>query len=162
MGVHNTGGKRRRCEYNPTRFLSHVYGKDSNIVKYKTFVLQRNENDLTSPLFEHASQFVYDPSRYEHSAESKEPAPRNPIELADDAYWTNAQKVLVDSKSWVELHSSMTQYYREDRIKKVRAASVLQKWIRRFLMNSFNFERKMKQVDQQARHKLQEKVRDNT
>jgi hypothetical protein len=155
------GTKNFHSNYDPTKFLSHIYGRDSNIVKYKTFVLQRNEQDYTTSLYDHSHSSVYDPNRFDpsYSAYGEEMAPKSAIEVAEDAYWNNAQKVLVDTKSWVELQSSMTQYYKVDRAKKIRAAQVLQKWIRRFLMSSFNFERKMKHIDTTARTKLQEKVR---
>jgi hypothetical protein len=148
------GAKQFHSNYNPIKFLSHVYGPNSNIVRYKAFVIERNESDLELPLSEGAQQVMYNPDKFE----STETVAVNPIEVAEEKYWQNAQKVLLDTKSWVELPTAMGWYYRSDRAKKIRAASVLQRWIRKFLNNTFDFERSMKKVDTAARNKLQEKV----
>ena len=150
------GAKQFHSNYNPMKFLSRVYGADSNIVKYKAFVLERNETDVSSSLYEHSHQAVYNPH---HRAEStSEHAGPSSAEAAHDAYWNHAQRVRLDTKSWVELPTAMSWYYKTDRVKKMRAAMVLQKWIRKFLSSTFDFERAMKRVDSVARTRLQEKV----
>jgi hypothetical protein len=143
------GAKQFHSNYNPTKFLSHIYGKDSNIVLYKAYVLDRQQSDD----YNNRSKNTQNETNM-----SAEDAQKTHIERLHDAYWSSAQRVLVDTKTWVDLPSAMSQFYKADRQKKVRAASVLQKWIRKFLSSTFDFARAMKKVDTMARKKLQEKV----
>lgn len=147
------GTKQFHSNYNPLKFLGKIYGPDSNIVRYKAFVLERNESEVPCGLYEQSQQA-------QHGSKDSHPddVHKTSTERAHDDYWNSAQRVLVDTKSWVQLPSAMTKYYKGDRTKKIRAAMVLQKWIRKFLNSTFDFERAMKRIDQVARNKLQEKV----
>jgi len=146
----NLGAKQFHSNYNPTKFLSHIYGPGSNIVRYKAFVLERQQ-----------SEDYFDRTNAKHHGDSymsADDAQKTHIERLHDQYWSSAQQVLVDTKTWMGLPSAMAYYYKNDRLKKIRAASVLQKWNRKFLSSTFDFERAMKKVDATARNKLQEKV----
>ena len=75
----------------------------------------------------------------------------------EEIYWDVAQKLLINTKSWVELPQIMDEFEVRDVHKKVEAARVLQKWIRKHLEKRFNYERAMRRVDRLARTKLEEK-----
>jgi hypothetical protein len=151
------GRKYFKSSYDPTKFLSHIYGRKSNIVRYKAFVIESQEHEISSSFSARRTQaqpqFSLSGDTHAHTAEEK-----SAMEIAHDQYWSDAQRVLVDTRSWSELPSSMMPYIRGDRKKKIKAAMVLQKWIRKFLNSTFDFERAMKKIDSMARTKLQEKV----
>eukprot|EP00600_Ochromonadales_sp_CCMP1393_P014448 CAMPEP_0174996962 /NCGR_PEP_ID=MMETSP0005-20121125/690_1 /TAXON_ID=420556 /ORGANISM="Ochromonas sp., Strain CCMP1393" /LENGTH=1016 /DNA_ID=CAMNT_0016251437 /DNA_START=254 /DNA_END=3301 /DNA_ORIENTATION=+ len=148
---HDMHDKQFLYGYDPTKFLSFVYGPRSNIVQLKTITLSKQG-------FIGAEQKA---KQAEALLSGRELAPElvvDPIEKAHDEYWDNAQRVLLHTKSWVELPSAMNAFYSTDRSKKISAALVLQKWIRKFLNSTFDYERAMKKVDLAARTKLQEKL----
>lgn len=80
------------------------------------------------------------------------------LDIADDHYWGAAQQVLVNTRSWVELPTAMSEFKRIDLRKKLSAVLILQKWMRKTIDANFKYERAMKKVDLAARLKLEEKV----
>lgn len=154
------GAKQFHSSYNPLKFLSNIYGPQSNIVRYKAFVLERNESEVSCSMYAQSQQAqAHTGGGRGDQTSAEQEAAKSTAERLHDDYWSSAQRVLLDTKSWVQLPSAMAQYYTGDRSKKIRAAIVLQRWIRRFLNATFDFERAMKKIDQTARNKLQEKVR---
>jgi len=135
---------------NPLHFLSALYGRDSPVVRFKMESIQRH-------LREEADE-VGDTPFFAKDGDSNHVEAKDPLERTHDEYWTTAQKVLLDTKTWTELPSAMNTYYYRDRGRKMKAALVLQKWIRRFLNATFDYERAMKKVDVVARTKLQDKL----
>uniref|UniRef100_A0A7S3MDG9 Uncharacterized protein n=1 Tax=Spumella elongata TaxID=89044 RepID=A0A7S3MDG9_9STRA len=131
--------------------MSRIYGANSNIVRYKAFVLESQQSDDALE-YNHANHHNQDNSW------STEEQHKSLIERLHDQYWNSAQRVLVNTQSWQELPSAMAPYHRHDRQKKVQAALVLQRWIRKYLSTTFDFARAMKRVDAMARKKLQEKL----
>jgi hypothetical protein len=136
----------------PVQFLSALYGRDSKVVRYKAESIARHLHDDADEVGD-TPFLVKDDSHVDAT---------NPTELAHDEYWHTAQKILLNTRSWAELPSAMGAYYSRDRGRKVKAALILQKWIRKFLNATFDYERAMKKVDVMARTKLQDKVTSET
>ena len=138
-------------------FLSSIYGKNSLIVKYKNALKNRKEliknaiNNRYNILSKVKNNIDDNNNIYKEKKLTK-------LEMMHNNYWDIASRLLVPSTSWRELNSSMTYYLDIDYEKKWNAIKIIQKWVRRFIINNFNYERSMKIIDDDARLKLSHKV----
>lgn len=138
-------------------FLISIYGKNSLIVKYKNALKNRKEliknaiNNRYNILSKVKNNINDNNNIYKEKKLTK-------IEMMHNNYWDIASRLLVPSTSWRELNSSMTNFLNMNYIKKLNAIKIIQKWVRRFIINNFNYERSMKIIDEDARLKLSHKV----
>lgn len=125
-----------------TCFLSRIYGADSPITLLKAETEQLHRTAISDG----------QPTQMSKDAEIE----KGPLEILDDAYWDQVQRVRVSTKSWVHLTSAMTDYYGHDINKKIIAACIMQRAVRRFLrvQKYFTFEKAMKEVDEKEATKI--------
>lgn len=136
------------------KFLSNIYGCDSPIVKMKNRSRSPSPTNATAPK---PSVLSRRPTFLTSDGESVA-VDKPKLEDLESIYWDVAQKVLVKAHVWSELPQVMETFEDKDTEKKLKAALVLQKWMKRGIEARFNFNRAMKKVDDKAQLKLVEKA----
>jgi hypothetical protein len=134
------------------KFLGNIYGYDSPIVRMRS----RSPSPVVSPKSK-PSQSSKKPTFVTTGAELMEDDTET-LEDLEAKYWDAAQQVLVKSQVWSELPQVMEIYEEIDTEKKLKAALVLQKWMKKGIDARFNFNRAMKKVDEKAQIRLEEKA----
>lgn len=138
----------------PAKFLGNIYGYDSPIVTMR----RRPKSHSPSPSPKTKPPLSRKPTTFLTSmGDTKEENAGN-LEGLESEYWDAAQKILIKSHVWSELPQVMETYEDIDADKKLKAALVLQKWMKKGVEARFNFNRAMKKVDQKAHVRLEEKA----
>lgn len=141
---------------NPVKMLSNIYGADSNIVIHKKHIMKRQEQQNQLDSFTTQEQISNYFEQIQHTTEGT--TTKNPIDRSHNEYWDQAGMLLVSTSAWSSLNTSMAHYLAKSKEKKVSAALVIQKCVRRYIAKIFNYERAMKKVDENCRMRLWMKV----
>jgi hypothetical protein len=132
-------------------FLGKIYGRESSITKLRAETMASNKPRERSKSPEHNRPATFVTTS---SEEVDNDAPTS-LEVLEEKYWGQAQKVLVNTKVWSQLPNRMEEFENKDSDRKLHAVQILQRSVKRYINNKFNFSRAMKSVDDKARAKLE-------
>lgn len=93
-----------RCEGNDVKFLKHVYGVDSIVYQKAKMAADAQAEEVKKNV---SKDLLY---LSEVEAPTVNEAPKSTLDEAENAYWDAANMVLIDTKAWVNLSSSMERY----------------------------------------------------
>jgi hypothetical protein len=152
------------------KFLANVYGRDSPIVTITEELLemQRVSQSVSAPSVnggsffregsnnEFAEGFGASSMNHNHSHTSIEPQTAL-LNNMENHYWDVAQRLLIPSQCYGEIHNVMEEYMEKDVEKKFQAAAKLQGFMKKRIAKFFSFPREFKKVDTKTKGKLEAK-----
>lgn len=90
-----------RSEGNDVKFLKHVYGADSLVYQKAKMAADAQAEEVRKNI---SKDLLY---LSEVEAPATHEVPQTPLMEAENAYWDAANQVLVNTKAWAQLSSSM-------------------------------------------------------
>ncbi len=116
------------------QFIEKLYGTDSIIYKKKQEVqlLRDAQIGIEKPPIEYHDIITH-----------------NRLDIANTKYWDKAQQLLVSTDTWSSLDHAMHKFYEIDFHKKVRAAKILQRMMRRYMERVWRFDREFEKRDKE-------------
>jgi hypothetical protein len=137
-----------RCEGNDVKFLRHVYGTDSIVYRKAKAAANAQAEEVRRSV---SKDLLY-LSQVETPAANS--APQSTLDEAENAYWDAANMVLLDTKAWTHLSSSMERYKDLSCAKKDSAARKIQKFLREKMVHFFGWKRSFRRVDAESLRRI--------
>jgi hypothetical protein len=151
------------------KFLANVYGRDSPIVTITEELLemQRVSQSVSAPSLNGGSFFhdnndsSFDASLNHHNHSHHTSVDLQPqtalLNNMENHYWDVAQRLLIPSQCYGEIHNVMEEYMEKDVEKKFQAAAKLQGFMKKKIAKFFSFPREFKKMDTKTKDKLEAK-----
>jgi hypothetical protein len=131
-----------------SKFLGLIYGQNSPIASHQREAYRIHQSE--------AARYGFNPNPVSTVDNTKT---RSVFSALEEEYLDNVQRLIsVGPGSWTLLSSAMRPYCGKDFNRKVQAAKLLQRAVRRFLNSPkhFTFERAMRQLDQREAERIRQ------